>query len=56
MDAFKKKWHKHWERCIHTEGNYVEGDGGPKLVYDQMAAPVSELMDTLTGPGLITTG
>jgi hypothetical protein len=23
-----KKWHKRWERCIHTEGDYFEGDGG----------------------------
>jgi hypothetical protein len=25
QDAFKK-W-KIWERCIHAEGNYFEGDG-----------------------------
>jgi hypothetical protein len=27
QDAFKK-WQKHWERCICTEGGYFEGDGG----------------------------
>jgi transposase len=26
-DAFKK-WQKLWERCIHAEGDYFEGDGG----------------------------
>jgi hypothetical protein len=27
QDAFKK-WQKHWERCIHSVGNYFEGDVG----------------------------
>jgi hypothetical protein len=27
QDAFKK-WQKRWERCIHMEGDYFEGDGG----------------------------
>jgi hypothetical protein len=27
QDPFKK-WHKSWERCIHVEGDYSEGDGG----------------------------
>jgi hypothetical protein len=42
-----KKWQKRWEQCIHTEGDYFEGDGGlcPKLVCDQMAAPIQEIMD-----------
>jgi hypothetical protein len=37
---------KLWERCIRAEGNYFEADGGqqgPKLVFDQMAAPVREI-------------
>jgi hypothetical protein len=36
---------KSWELCIGVEGDYFEGDGGPKLVLDQMAAPVPEIMD-----------
>jgi hypothetical protein len=39
QDAFKK-WQKRWERCIHAEWDYFEGDGG------QMAPPVPEIMDT----------
>jgi hypothetical protein len=27
QDAFKK-WQKGWERCIHAEGDFLEGDGG----------------------------
>jgi hypothetical protein len=27
QDAFKKL-QKRWEQCIHTEGDYLEGDGG----------------------------
>jgi hypothetical protein len=27
QNAFKK-WQKHWERCIHSEGDYFDGDGG----------------------------
>jgi hypothetical protein len=27
QDAFKN-WQKRWERCIHAEGDYFEGDGG----------------------------
>jgi hypothetical protein len=27
QDAFKK-WQKHWEWCIHVEGDYFEGEGG----------------------------
>jgi histone-lysine N-methyltransferase SETMAR len=27
QDAFKK-WQKRWERCIHAERDYFEGDGG----------------------------
>jgi hypothetical protein len=27
QDVFKK-WQKRWERCICTEGDYFEGDGG----------------------------
>jgi hypothetical protein len=43
-DAFKK-WQKGWERCIHAEGDYFEGDGGSrlKISFDQMAAPVLEI-------------
>jgi hypothetical protein len=26
QDAFTK-WQKRWERCIHAEGDYFEGDG-----------------------------
>jgi hypothetical protein len=26
QDAFKK-WQKHWEQCICTEGTFFEGDG-----------------------------
>jgi hypothetical protein len=26
QDAFKK-WQKHWELCLHAEGDYVEGYG-----------------------------
>jgi hypothetical protein len=26
-DAFKK-WQMCWDRCIHAEGDYFEGDGG----------------------------
>jgi hypothetical protein len=45
--AFKKKWQKCWERCILAEVDYFEGDWPvvPKLVFDQMAAPVPEIMD-----------
>jgi hypothetical protein len=48
QDAFKK-WQKRWERCIHAEGDYFRGwwwAVGPKLVFDQMATPVPEIMDT----------
>jgi hypothetical protein len=44
QNAFKK-WQEVWERCIHVEGDYFEGDGGTKLVFDQIAAPVPEIMD-----------
>jgi hypothetical protein len=27
QNAFNK-WQKRWERCIPTEGDYFEGDGG----------------------------
>jgi hypothetical protein len=27
QDAFKK-WQKRWERCVRSEKNYFEGDGG----------------------------
>jgi hypothetical protein len=37
QDAFKK-WQKSRERCICMEGNCFE-------VFDQMAAPVPEIMD-----------
>jgi hypothetical protein len=45
-DAFKKL-KKHWEWCIHAEGDCLEGNGpvGLKLVFDQMAAPVLEIMN-----------
>jgi hypothetical protein len=31
QDAFKK-WQLLWKWCICAEGDYFEGDGGPKLV------------------------
>jgi hypothetical protein len=40
----KTCWQKCWERWIHTEGNYLKGDG-PKLVSDQMAASDPGIMD-----------
>ena len=27
QDAFQK-WRRRWDRCLHAEGNYFEGDGG----------------------------
>jgi len=24
----KKSWETHWDRCICTQGDYFEGDGG----------------------------
>jgi hypothetical protein len=45
-DAFKND--RSWKRCIHAEGDYFVGDGGlvsPKLVFDQMAEQVPEIMD-----------
>jgi hypothetical protein len=27
QDAFKQ-WQKRWERCLHMEWDYLEGDGG----------------------------
>jgi hypothetical protein len=41
QDAFGR-WPKCWERCIRAEEDYF----GPKLIFDQMAAPVPEMMDT----------
>jgi hypothetical protein len=23
-----QKWRRRWDRCLHTGGNYFEGDGG----------------------------
>jgi hypothetical protein len=23
-----QKWRRQWDRCLHTGGNYFEGDGG----------------------------
>jgi hypothetical protein len=43
QDAFKK-WQKFCEQCICAEEDYFEGDG-PKLVFDQMAAPVPRIID-----------
>jgi hypothetical protein len=40
-----KIWQKYWEWCIRLDGDHFE-DYGPKLVFDQMAASVSETMDT----------
>jgi hypothetical protein len=34
--------------CIHVERDYFNGTAGqlgPKLVFDQMAAPIPEIMD-----------
>jgi hypothetical protein len=28
FQAAFKKWQKRWERCVHAEGVYFEGDGG----------------------------
>jgi hypothetical protein len=42
-DVFKKRM-KRWDRCIRAERDYFEGDGG-QLIFDQMEAPVSEIMD-----------
>jgi hypothetical protein len=50
QDAFKK-WQKRWERCIRSEGDYFKSDGdqqGPRLVFDQMAASIPEIMDGLS--------
>jgi hypothetical protein len=44
QDAFKK-WQKHWERCIRMEGDYFEVASRPEASFDQMAAPVWEIMD-----------
>jgi hypothetical protein len=44
QDALKK-YQKHWEQYICSEGHYLEGDG-PKLVFDQIAATVLEIMDS----------
>jgi len=27
QEAFQK-WRRRWDRCLHVEGNYFEGDGG----------------------------
>jgi hypothetical protein len=27
QEAFQK-WRRWWDRCVHVEGNYFEGDGG----------------------------
>jgi predicted acetyltransferase len=27
QEAFQK-WRRRWDRCLHAEGNYFEGDGG----------------------------
>jgi hypothetical protein len=47
QDAFKE-WQKCWE-SVHTRGRrLLQGrlwPAGPKLVFDQMAAPVPEIMD-----------
>jgi hypothetical protein len=47
QDALKN-WQKLWERRMHAEGGLLRGRWwpvGPKLVFDQMAAPVPEIMD-----------
>jgi hypothetical protein len=39
---------KQWQKCVHWKGDYLECDGGqlgPKLVFDQMAAQVLEIME-----------
>jgi hypothetical protein len=41
QEAFKK-WQMRWEWCIHFEGVVIVCT---KLVFDQMAAPVLEIMD-----------
>jgi hypothetical protein len=38
-----KKLQKRQERCICMEADYFKGDGG-QLIFDQMAAPVPEIM------------
>lgn len=44
-----KKWQKRWKRRIRVEREYFEGDGwwpvGTTLVFGQIAAPVTEIMD-----------
>jgi hypothetical protein len=44
QDAFQK-WQKRWERRVPAEGDYYLRPVGPKLVSDQMAAHVPEIMD-----------
>jgi hypothetical protein len=29
-----KAWRKQWDRCIHSQGDYVEGDGSQHFFYD----------------------
>jgi hypothetical protein len=44
-----KKWQNRWEWYIRVEGDWFKGGGGqigPKLVFDQMTAPIPEVMDT----------
>jgi hypothetical protein len=44
QDAFKK-CQKHWERCILAEGVASNPSKPVSLVFDQMTAPVPEIMD-----------
>jgi hypothetical protein len=43
QDAFKQ-WQRRWERCIRAEWDYF-WPLGSKLVFDQMATTVPEIMD-----------
>jgi hypothetical protein len=47
QDEFKK-WQKGWERCVRAEGDSSRAmvPVGPKLVSEQMAVTVSEIMDS----------
>jgi hypothetical protein len=47
QDAFKK-WQNRWERCIRTDGSTtrVMVASRPKINFDQMTAPVPEIMDS----------
>jgi hypothetical protein len=42
-----KKWQKHWEWCMHTEGptSRMAVASKPKVSFNQMAAPVTKIKD-----------